>query len=153
MILKILPPIWFALFLSGGLLFHFFVPTSQGFHASLSYVNTIGGAVVFCVGFFLPLWASKIFAEEKTEILPTSATNRTLVTRGPYSFSRNPMYLGILTMLIGIAIILGTAPVFVSALLFFAVMNFIFIPFEEEKMGRQFHDAFTDYTKHVRRWL
>lgn len=153
MALKILPPIWFALFLAAGLLLHFFVPVSRVFDASLPYLSVIAGAMIFGVGFYLPLWASKIFAEEKTEILPTSATNRALVTRGPFRFSRNPMYLGMLTMLLGIAVMLGTLPMFASAALFFAVMNFIFIPFEEEKMRRQFKDAFDAYTRRVRRWL
>ncbi len=152
-VLKILPPIWFAIFLVAGLALHFLVPASHVFHVSLPYVSVIGGAVILCLGFFLPQWASKIFAEEKTEILPTSATNRVLVIRGPYRFSRNPMYLGMTVMLVGITIMLGTVPMFVSAALFFALMNFVFIPFEEEKMRRQFKDAFTDYTSRVRRWL
>lgn len=153
MVLKILPPIWFATFLALGLLAHFFVPATHIFRVSFPYVSIALGAAVFCVGFFLSQWASKIFAEEKTEILPTSPANRAFVTRGPFRFSRNPMYLGITLMLVGIAIMLGTAPMFVSAALFFAVMNFTFIPFEEEKMGRQFGDAFTGYTQRVRRWL
>jgi protein-S-isoprenylcysteine O-methyltransferase Ste14 len=153
MVLKILPPIWFALLLAGGLLLHFFVPASHGFHASLPYVSVIAGAVILCIGIFLSQWASKIFAEENTEILPTSMSNRALVTRGPFRFSRNPMYLGILMTLVGTAILLGTLPMFVSAILFFALMNFIYIPFEEEKMRRQFTDAFDAYKKRVRRWL
>jgi protein-S-isoprenylcysteine O-methyltransferase Ste14 len=151
--LKILPPIWFALFLVAGLLLHFFVPASHVFHAFLPHISVIAGTLMLCVGFFLPQWASKIFAEEKTEILPRSATNRALVTRGPFRFSRNPMYLGLVTMLVGVALTLGTAPMFVSAVLFFALMNFIFIPFEEEKMGRQFKNAFDAYKNRVRRWL
>ncbi len=152
MIRKVLPPIWFVLFLGSALLVHFFVPALRVFDLQVPY-GTIIGLLLFFLGFYLPLWASKIFAEEKTEILPTSPTNRVLVTRGPFLFSRNPMYLGTVVMLFGIAVIIGTLPMFAAAFAQFLVMNFIFIPFEEEKMRRQFNDAFTDYTKRVRRWL
>src|SRR5690606_6144986 len=108
---------------------------------------------ILCAGFLLSQWASKIFAEEKTEILPASKTNRVLITRGPFRFSRNPMYLGIQLMLIGFAVMLGPLLVFVSTALFFALMHFTFVPFEEEKMHRQFGDSFDVYTRQVRRWL
>lgn len=153
MVLKILPPIWFALFLLAGLLLHFMVPASHGFLVWIPYLNTIVGSAFVFIGFFIPQWASKIFAEEKTEILPTSPANRALVTRGPYRYSRNPMYLGMFITLLGVAILLGTAPVFVSAVLFFALMNFIFVPFEETKMLRQFGADYEAYKKDVRRWI
>ncbi len=150
---KILPPIWFFLFFGTALLFHFFVPTSRVFDLSPGLAGVIIGAVILIGGFFLPLWASKIFAEEKTEILPTSPANQVLVTHGPFRFSRNPMYLGMVTMLFGIAVIFGTLPLFIAALAHFAVMNFVFIPFEEKKMEKQFGEQFRDYMRRVRRWI
>lgn len=153
MILKVLPPIWFVFFFATALLFHFFVPISRVFDVTRSPIGMTFGLIVFTFGFFLPLWASKIFSEEKTEILPTSATNRVLVTRGPFRFSRNPMYLGMVISLLGIAIIIGTLPMFVAAFAHFLVMNFVFILFEEEKMQRQFNNAFSAYKNRVRRWL
>ncbi len=144
---------WFMLFLGAALLLHFFVPASRVFSLEYGRVYDILGLIVFVGGFYLPLWASKIFAEEKTEIIPTSPTNRVLVTRGPYRFSRNPMYLGMVISLLGIAIVIGTFPMFIAAFAHFLVMNFVFIPFEEEKMQRQFPAEFLRYRAHVRRWL
>lgn len=141
------------LFLVTALLFHFFVPASRVFDMTTSSVGIVVGLIVFVLGFFLPLWASKIFKEENTEILPTSAANRALVTRGPFRFTRNPMYLGMVTALVGVAIMIGTLPMFIAALAHFLMMNFVFIPFEEEKMQRQFKDGFITYKNQVRRWL
>jgi len=141
------------LFFVTALGLHFFLPSTRVFQLSSPYLVVIVGAVIFCAGFYLPLWASKIFAEEKTEILPTSPANRVLVTRGPFQFSRNPMYLGMVTMLVGIAVMIGTLPMFVAALAQFLIMRFVFIPFEEKKMLLQFGEQYESYKRRVRRWL
>lgn len=151
--IRIVPPIWFYTFLVLALAAHFLVPESHVFDISYPYISGTVGALLFLVGFALPLWASNIFAIEMTEILPASPTNRVLVTRGPYRYSRNPMYLGMVLMLLGAAVYLGTLPMFVAALAHFLVMNFVFVRFEEGKMARQFGEAYTAYTKSVRRWL
>ncbi len=153
MLRKIFPPIWFALYVAGALALHFLVPSTRVFQLPLPSLGIIVGAVVLGIGFFLSQWASKIFAEEKTEIIPTSPQNRVLVTRGPFRFSRNPMYLGITGMIVGIALMLGTLPMFVAALLYFFTMRFVFVPFEEEKMARQFGEAYAAYKARVRRWI
>ncbi len=144
---------WFMLFLAVAMALHFFVPASHVFALAWGYWGTITGMFVFLAGFYLPLWASKIFKEENTEILPNSPSNRVLVIRGPYRFSRNPMYLGMVISLIGIAIMFGTLPLFVAALAHFLVMHFVFIPFEEAKMLRQFGESYESYKHRVRRWL
>jgi len=152
-LLKILPPIWFISFLILGLVAHFGFPATRVFDFSDSIWFAIVGGIVFLAGFALTLNASRWFAQEKTEILPTSPTNRVLVTQGPYRRTRNPMYLGMVVSLLGIAIWLGTLPMFLAALADFLVLNFVFIPFEEEKMARQFGASFEAYKQKVRRWL
>ena len=53
------------------------------------------GITLVAVAFIAPVWAFVLFRREGTEIEPTSPTNRKLITSGPYQFTRNPMYLGL----------------------------------------------------------
>src|SRR6185503_5048643 len=149
-VLKILPPIWFLLFLAAGLTAHYFFPITRVFNIWIPTWSLIIGALVVIAGFALSNYASSIFAREKTEILPTSPSNKALVTEGPFMYSRNPMYLGMVVGLLGAAFALGTLPMFIAALADFLILNFFFIPFEEEKMERQFGDAYREYKNKVR---
>jgi protein-S-isoprenylcysteine O-methyltransferase Ste14 len=148
-LLKILPPVWFLIFLLLGLAIHFFLPTARIFDFSYP----IFGIALLVFGFVLSNYASALFSKEKTEILPTSETNRVLVVYGPFKYSRNPMYLGMVLSLLGVAVWVGSLPMFVATALDFTVLNFVFIPFEEKKMARIFGEQFETYKKKVRRWL
>jgi len=111
-------------------------------------------AIIFIAGgLALAVWAQRTFAAEGTEIMPASPTNKKLVTRGPFRFTRNPMYLGLTLVSLGIACYFGTLPFFAVPVLLFLLCNFIFIPFEEAKMRRQFDETYTDYCRRVRRWV
>ena len=88
------------------------------------------------LGLLLAGWGERTFAAEGTEILPASPTNKKLVTRGPFRYTRNPMYLGLVLMAFGFALYFGTLPFYVVPVLLFLLCNFSFIPFEEAKMQR-----------------
>jgi len=148
-ILKVVPPIWFFTFLLLGVAVHYFVPAARVF--DIPY--PLAGGILFVASFALTLYSSSLFSKEKTEILPTSATNRVLITYGPYHFSRNPMYLGMVAGLLGVALFFGSLPVYLVPLAQFLVLNFVFIPFEEAKMARLFGASYEAYKQKVRRWL
>ena len=94
-----------------------------------------------------------LFRSVGTQLNPTSETNNKLVTNGPFQFTRNPMYLGLVILSLGVAIATGAILMFVVPVLVFATANWVHIPFEEAKMQRQFGPAFDNYARHVRRWL
>src|SRR6476469_936259 len=71
---------------------------------------------------------------EGTELNPASTTNRKFVTRGPFRFSRNPMYLGLVIGTLGIAFWVGAWPMFLAPIAVFATTSCVHIPFEEAKM-------------------
>ena len=79
--------------------------------------------------------------------------NSSLVVAFPFSVTRNPMYLGILIGMIGLAIAIGTIAGIVAALVFFLFVNAVSIPYEEKKMEAQFGDDYRGYKKRVRRWI
>ena len=151
-LVKVLPPLWFCLFLGAALLLHEYHPATRVFDISSS-MSIIAGVVIFTIGFALSMRASNIFALEKTEILPTSPSNKALVVRGPYRYSRNPMYLGLVIELLGIALYVGTLPMFVATAAMFAVVSLVFVPYEEEKLLRIFGEKYSAYKASVRRWL
>ena len=76
-----------------------------------------------------------------------------LVTRGLYSVSRNPMYLGFLVMLIGWGFYLGDISNFIILPIFVYIMNRYQIMPEERVLGEKFGQAYIDYITRVRRWL
>jgi protein-S-isoprenylcysteine O-methyltransferase Ste14 len=95
--LKLPPPVWTLIFLVAAAALSF----------ALGWPKVPGlpfpplGIALVAIAFIPPVWAAGLFRREGTEINPTSPTNRTLVTRGPYRFTRNPMYLGLITFALG----------------------------------------------------
>jgi hypothetical protein len=92
------------------------------------------GISLVAISWILPVWAIMLFRREGTEVEPTSPTNRKLITSGPYQFTRNPMYLGLVILTLGIAIWVGAWPMFGAPIALFATANWVHIPFEEVKM-------------------
>ena len=111
------------------------------------------GAAVTLLGWAPPIMAILLFRKLGAEIQPTSETNKALITTGPYRFTRNPMYLGLVIVTFGLALWVGWWPMLLAPALVFATANFVHIPFEEAKMHRQFGEAFEAYTRRVRRWI
>ena len=105
------------------------------------------------LGTVLSAVAVALFRQIGTDLNPTSATNRALVTSGPFRFTRNPMYLGLVIVTFGIAFWVGAWPMFLAPIAIFATANWVHIPFEEAKMRHQFGEAFDTYVHKVRRWV
>lgn len=103
-------------------------------------------------GFLTMLHAWWLFRLARTPICPTARAT-TLITGGVYAFSRNPMYLGIFVMLLGVALVAGTVPFYLAALVFFAVIDRVFCPFEERQLEAMFGATYRSYRSRVRRWI
>jgi protein-S-isoprenylcysteine O-methyltransferase Ste14 len=84
-------------------------------------------------------------------IRPQAASS--LVTTGIYRFSRNPMYLGILMILAGVAVLLANAAALVLLPVFVVYMNLFQITPEERALSATFGPDFTAYKQRVRRWV
>jgi protein-S-isoprenylcysteine O-methyltransferase Ste14 len=109
--------------------------------------------LIVAAGLALSATAVALFRREDTEINPVSTTNRKLVISGPYWFTRNPMYLGLVTITLGIAFWIGAWPMFLAPIATFTTANWVNVPFEEAKMRRQFGAEFDAYVSRVRRWI
>jgi protein-S-isoprenylcysteine O-methyltransferase Ste14 len=110
------------------------------------------GIIPMILGLLLANSGAREFGKAKTGFqLQTGGS--LLVISGPFRYSRNPMYLGIVLWLIGLAVLLGSLIAFLFPLLFFVLANFLLIPPEEKKLQQTFGEQFISYRKHVRRWL
>lgn len=103
-------------------------------------------------GIALNIWADNLFKKAGTTVKPLEPST-SLVTSGPFSFVRHPMYSGFILILIGVAIALGNTLGFLGPLVMFLVLNYIFIPYEEGDLIKDFGQEYLDYKKKTRTWL
>jgi protein-S-isoprenylcysteine O-methyltransferase Ste14 len=115
-------------------------------------IALIAGVILVVIGLAVAFSALGIFRKRSTTTIPFE-TPTSLVTSGPYRFTRNPMYVGLTLVYLGVA---GTRadiwPVIVLPVML-AYVNFIVLPVEERHLQNAFGDAYADYGARVRRWL
>ena len=110
------------------------------------------GYPLFALGIAVMLWSWGLFKKAKTP-LPPNEKPSTFIVAGPYRFSRNPMYLGMMAIITGAAVVMATIPGFIAAAIFFTVINYWIIPLEEKSMETTFGMQYLKYKDRVRRWL
>lgn len=110
------------------------------------------GAGIFALGLVLAIWAIVTIRKAGTRI-ETHQPTTAIVTRGPYRFSRNPIYTGMILGQIGLAV--GFDSLWILAMLvpFYLVIRHGVIAREEAYLARKFGEAYTVYKARVRRWL
>jgi len=148
-LLQLPPPVWVFVYLGIARLLSALYP----WRALLDLRVVWLGIALVVLGAALSTWALLLFRCEGTELNPTSERNTSLVVRGPFSVTRNPMYLGLVIVTVGIAFWVGRLPMFAVPVLTFATASCVHIPFEEDKLRREFGAAFDDYRRRVRRWI
>jgi protein-S-isoprenylcysteine O-methyltransferase Ste14 len=144
----VIPPQIAFIALVIGSLFHALLPIAWRVLPAVPIV----GIMLMIAGVTLALWAMLLFRAKRTPVYPTTLPT-TLVTSGPFRFTRNPIYLGLLTILLSLVFLLGSFPMLVAPLLFLLVMNLYYLPFEETKMEKTFGEVYINYRQRVRRWL
>jgi protein-S-isoprenylcysteine O-methyltransferase Ste14 len=123
----------------------------RGGNGGLPGIKVTGG-VLFGIGAVIAGWGLLTFRAARTTTVPGQASSR-LVTWGPYRFSRNPMYVGLIVAYLGEAGILRQVwPLFLLPLTV-AYVNWIVIPLEESKLKEVFAEEYDRYRLRVRRWL
>ncbi len=145
---KVLPPTLFLICLIGMGIFWWWLPLQNW----LNFPWTLLGFIPFVIGLSLAIMGSNLFNKIGTNI-KTFNDPDILVTENLFRYSRNPMYLGFVVALMGIAILLGTASAWLFVILFFIVTDRWYIQFEETVMENKFGEQYTAYKKQTRRWL
>jgi protein-S-isoprenylcysteine O-methyltransferase Ste14 len=149
LVVKIPTPVWVVVFMIAAIALNgvFDWPALGSLH------SVPVGTLIILAGGALAAWGRMTFAAAKTQVNPASHRNDRLVETGPFKFTRNPMYLGMVIIALGAAVLGGLAPLFAVPVLTFLLDNFIIIPFEEAKMERQYGETFRAYKARVRRWI
>jgi protein-S-isoprenylcysteine O-methyltransferase Ste14 len=110
-------------------------------------------AALIALGFVTGLAGVLTFLNAKTTVDPTKPRASSMVTWGVYAFSRNPMYLGGLIMLLGWAVFLSNALAFVLLPAYVLYINRFQIAPEERALTALFGYRYAAYQVRVRRWL
>ena len=147
-LINLKPPHIALLFLGLSVGLHFLLPAAYRHQFSC----WVCGLAAVGLGFGLIMWAWFLFRQSGTPIRPTDRATA-IVSSGPFRFSRNPMYLGIVVILLGIAVWVGSLPMLIAPAGFFAFMSLVFIPYEEQRLREAFGDDYVSYTQKVRRWI
>lgn len=111
------------------------------------------GTIVFLIGFIIMLWCIISFAIKGRGTLSPADPTQKLVVLGLYRFSRNPMYVGVVGMLIGEAIYFQSINLCVYAFVVFAGFHLFVLLHEEPRLKRDFGEEYERYFKEVRRWI
>ena len=110
------------------------------------------GAALVVLAVALFVWAITTMTRAGSNV-PTSRPTTTIVDAGPYGFTRNPIYLGMMLSLVGLAIAFDSIWSLIALVLFFLVIRFGVVAREEAYLDRKFGDVYRGYRTRVRRWL
>lgn len=141
------PPLIFLAFLvAGWLLARYVVPP-----VGVPYGRVIG-AVLVVAALAFAFWARSEMVRARTNINPFKPT-LAIVSDGPFRFTRNPLYLSMSAIFVGVALILHAVAALLLLPVVLLVITFGVIRREETYLQRKFGVQYDDYRHRVRRWL
>jgi protein-S-isoprenylcysteine O-methyltransferase Ste14 len=97
-------------------------------------------------------WGANAFRKAGTPVKPFEPST-VLVLHGLYRYTRNPMYLGLIVILSGSGILLGSLSPFLVIPVFFLIIQEGFIKHEELFLEKIFGDEYREYKSRIRRWF
>lgn len=145
------PPILFSGAVVVGGLTHWRAPVLF-FPEDWRFPAAIAGAVAFVAGFALLATATRKFAVIGTPIAPNQPT-KFIVSGGVYDFSRNPMYLGMVLMLLGLGLVSDSLWLLLLVPFSFYAVTKLAIEREEAYLAKRFGQEYLEYKRRVRRWI
>lgn len=145
---RVPPPLALVVSLAAALVLTRQVPAAQWVWFRAPWV---AAAVVAAGGSWIG-WAWLEFRRYRTTILPLRQPT-SLLCRGPFCVSRNPLYLAMVLLAATPWLAWGQVGLLLAPLGFFAFVNGFIVPFEEAKLRATFGDAYSEYCRRVRRWI
>ena len=115
-------------------------------------LSSLLGLILILSGISLVFVSFRFMRKMKTTFIP-DGTPEVLISSGPFKFSRNPIYLGMLTILVGVAFLMSSLSAIIIAFVFGIIINFTWIAHEEKKLHELFSEDWKNYSSKVRRWI
>ena len=115
-------------------------------------LSSLLGLILILSGISLVFVSFRFMRKMKTTFIP-DGTPEVLISSGPFKFSRNPIYLGMLTVLVGVAFLMSSLSAIIIAFVFGIIINFTWIAHEEKKLHELFSEDWENYSSKVRRWI
>ena len=131
----------------------FAIPVAIGASAGRPVPYWAAGLVPLCAGTLLLLWSVREFCVAGRATLAPWAPPKQLAITGPYRYSRNPMYVGVLAILIGWTTIWASRPLLVYLIAVFCAVQLRVVSAEEPWAARRFGSDWDAYRARVPRWL
>lgn len=141
------PLIYLSGLLVGGLMSWFF-----HFPVLPNLVAKILGISLLVIGLGVILKINAMMSKAKTDIKPWKPTTA-ILSDGLFGISRNPIYVALALIYVGIGVFVNSALMFPPLLLVLIAVNFYVIGREEKYLESKFGDAYLNYKKEVRRWI
>jgi protein-S-isoprenylcysteine O-methyltransferase Ste14 len=142
------PPLIFLAFILIGFLLYWLWPLP--FAIGMAY--NILGVVLIVVPIAIAIWARNLFIRAGTNVEPYKPTT-TIVDKGPFAYTRNPLYLCLFVLYFGIALLVGNLWLVLLAVPLFFIMLYGVILREERYLEAKFGESYLSYKRRVRRWL
>jgi protein-S-isoprenylcysteine O-methyltransferase Ste14 len=143
------PPIAWAMAFVAGLGLDWLRP--MPFFPAFIPTSWLGGAM-FGLGFGLAIWAIVTIRGAGSRV-ETNMPTTTIVTSGPYRFTRNPIYVAMFLGQAGLAVGFNSFWLLATLVLFYFVIRYGVVAREEAYLERKFPNPYLDYKSRVRRWL
>lgn len=145
------PPLFYAVFFLLSFLLQGYFTIRGAFFFHTHWANIIGTLFYFTgVAFIFP--AAFEFVKSKNTVI-TAKPASTLQTTGIYSYSRNPMYVGLILIYLGLTFQFGNWWTLILLPLLIVFITYVVIHPEERYLERAFGTDYTEYKKRVRRWI
>jgi len=129
------------------------LPRAIGTDASAPALYSSIGFLPMVLGVAIYLWCAWDFATAgQGTPAPIDAPKR-LVVRGLYRFVRNPMYVGVLTVLFSESIVFRSRRILTYAIVVFVFFYLMVMLYEEQVLKRKFGASYEEYLKSVPRWI
>jgi protein-S-isoprenylcysteine O-methyltransferase Ste14 len=144
---RILPPTYFLVSIVVMFGLHLLLPLST----LIKFPWNLISLIPLSFGSLLNIIADRDFKKAGTSVKPFEESS-VLITSGVFRLSRNPMYLGMVLMLVGEAILLGSFSPYIIVIVFALLMHFVFIIPEEKALEARFGKDYLAYKRYVQQW-
>ncbi len=118
----------------------------------LYFPINIVGMIFILFGIILNAKTDRLYKKYHTTIKPNETPTK-LITEGAFKFSRNPMYLGMIMLLIGVSVVLGSLISLLFPLTFITYLQIFVIPTEEKKLELSFGNEYLKFKTKTRKWI